>query len=121
MTIVETPEMVRAPVVVKVPVRLGNVEKSYTPVMVTGVGLAANEEGTQPIVNKAIIHTTIAEVKNLLCRIISLLFCLVNWLRSVEYEIVQTDNQLEIPDSFGANIFQIDFYKSFSVSCVWTT
>jgi hypothetical protein len=39
--IVETPEIVRAPLVVKVPVTLGNVEKSYAAVMVTGVGVGA--------------------------------------------------------------------------------
>jgi hypothetical protein len=75
MAIVETPEIVRAPVVVKVPVTLGNVEKSYTPVMVTGngVGGEADAEGTEPIVKKAIIHSAIAAEENLLCRIINIL------------------------------------------------
>src|SRR6266404_3704911 len=76
MAIVETPEIVRAPVVVKVPVTLGNVEKSYTPVMVTGngVGGEADAEGTEPIVKKAIIHSAIAAEENLSCRIINILF-----------------------------------------------
>src|SRR5436309_8593247 len=73
--IVETPEIVRAPLVVKVPVTLGNVEKSYTAVMVTGVGVEADAEGTEPIVKQAIIHSAIAAEKTLLCRIISILFC----------------------------------------------
>src|SRR5438046_3121380 len=50
--IVETPEIVRAPVVVKVPVTSGNVEKSYTAVMITGVGVAADAKGTEPIVKQ---------------------------------------------------------------------
>jgi hypothetical protein len=68
--IVETPEIVRAPVVVKVPVTLGNVEKSYTPVMVTGSGVGgeADAEGTEPIAKQAIMHSAIAV--DLLCRII---------------------------------------------------
>jgi len=76
MAIVEVPEIVRAPVVVKVPVTLGNVEKLYTAVMVTGtgVGVEADTEGAEPIVKKAIKHSAIAAVKNLLCRIISILF-----------------------------------------------
>src|SRR5947209_6891688 len=73
--IVEAPEMVRAPLVVKVPVTLGNVEKSYTAVMVTGTGVGgeADAEGTEPIVKKAIIHRAIAAEENLLCRIINIL------------------------------------------------
>ena len=51
--------------------------------MVTGVGLAADEEGTQPIVKKAIIHSVIAAEKVLLCRIISILFFVVNWYGTV--------------------------------------
>src|SRR6266550_2601736 len=47
--IVVGPEIVRAPLVVKVPVTSGNVEKSYTPVMVTGAGVEADAEGTAPI------------------------------------------------------------------------
>ena len=42
MFIVEVPEILRAPVVVKVPATLGNVEKSYAAVMVTGAGGAAD-------------------------------------------------------------------------------
>jgi hypothetical protein len=42
--IVEVPEILRAPPVVKVPVTLGNVEKSYTAVMVTGTCVAADPE-----------------------------------------------------------------------------
>ena len=71
--IVEFPEIVRAPVVVKVPVTSGNVEKSYTAVMVTGVGVAADAKGTEPIVKKAITHSAIAAEKPLLCRIINIL------------------------------------------------
>src|SRR6266446_4228903 len=76
--IVEGPEIVRAPLVVKVPVTSGNVEKSYTAVMVTGVGGEADAEGAEPIVKKAIIHSAIAAEKILLCRIISILFFVVN-------------------------------------------
>src|SRR5205823_10226050 len=73
--IVETPEIVRAPLVVKVPVTLGNVEKSNTAVMVTGTGVGgeADAEGTEPIVKRAIIHSAIAAEENLLCRIINIL------------------------------------------------
>src|SRR5437762_4397045 len=48
----EAPEIVRAPLVVKVPDTLGNVEKSNTAVMVTGTGVGgeAHVEGTEPIV-----------------------------------------------------------------------
>jgi len=55
---------------------MGNVEKSYTPVMVTGtgVGVEADVEGAEPIVKKAIKHSAIAAEKTLLCRIISILF-----------------------------------------------
>jgi hypothetical protein len=73
MCIVVSPEIVRAPVVVKVPVTSGNVEKSYVPVMVTGVGVKANAEGAEPMVKRAIVHSAIAAEKNLLCRIISIL------------------------------------------------
>src|SRR6266699_2632967 len=70
--IVETPEIVRAPAVVKVPVTLGNVEKSYTAVMVTGVGVEADVGGTEPIVEKATIarlsrSTTSSESRLHLC------------------------------------------------------
>src|SRR5437868_13856832 len=73
--IVEAPEIVRAPLVVKVPVTLGNVEKSYTPVMVTGTGVGgeADAEGTEPIVKRAITHSAIAAERILLCRIINIL------------------------------------------------
>src|SRR5437588_7274644 len=73
--IVEAPEIVRAPLVVKVPVTLGNVEKSNTAVMVTGTGVGgeADAEGTEPIVKQTIIYSAIAAVKTLLCRIISIL------------------------------------------------
>jgi len=77
----EAPEMVRAPLVVKVPDTLGNVEKSNTAVMVTGTGVGgeAHAEGTEPIVKKAIIPSAIAAENNLLCRIISILsFLMVN-------------------------------------------
>ena len=57
---------------VKVPVTSGYVEKSYVPVMVTGVGGEADTEGTQPIVKRAIIRSAIAAEKSLLRRIISI-------------------------------------------------
>ncbi len=59
---------------VKVPVTSGNVEKSYMPVMVTGVRVEADVDGTEPIVKRAITHSAIAAEKILLCRIISVLF-----------------------------------------------
>ncbi len=68
------PEIVRAPLVVKVPATLGNVEKLNTAVMVTGMGVEADAEGAEPTVKKAIIHSAIAAEKTLLCRIISILF-----------------------------------------------
>src|SRR5438552_19098537 len=49
MCIVAGPEIVRAPLVVKVPVTLGNPAKSNVAVMVTGVGVAADAKGTEPI------------------------------------------------------------------------
>ena len=57
----EAPEIVRAPLVVKVPDTLGNVEKSNTAVMVTGTGVGgeAHAEGTEPIVKKATTHNMI--------------------------------------------------------------
>ncbi|SRR6266516_3719260 len=73
MCIVVSPEIVRAPLVTKVPVTSGNVEKSYVAVMVTGVRVEADADGTEAIVKKAIVHSTIAAEKNLLCRIISIL------------------------------------------------
>ena len=71
----EAPEIVRAPLVVKVPDTLGNVEKSNTAVMVTGTGVGgeADAEGTEPIVKQAIIHSAIAADRILLCRIINIL------------------------------------------------
>ena len=74
MCIVVSPEIVRAPVVVKVPATSGNVEKSYVPVMVTGVGVEADAEGTEPIVKKATTHSAIAAEIILLCRIMNILF-----------------------------------------------
>ena len=73
--IVETPEIVRAPVVVKVPDTLGKFEKSNVAVMVTGTGVGgkADAEGTEPIVKKAITHSAIAAERILLCRIINIL------------------------------------------------
>jgi len=51
MSIVVLPEIPLRPVVVKVPDTLGNVEKSYTAVMVTGtgVGVEADAEGAETI------------------------------------------------------------------------
>src|SRR5947208_3620707 len=73
--IVETPEIVRAPLVVKVPVTLGNVEKSNTAVMVTGTGVGgeADAEGTEPIVKKAIVPSAIAAEIILMCCIVNIL------------------------------------------------
>src|SRR5437870_11885411 len=71
--IVAGPEIVRAPLVVKVPATSGNPEKSNVAVMVTGVGVEADVEGTEPMVKRAIAHSAIAAAKNLLCRIISIL------------------------------------------------
>ena len=72
--IVEAPEIVRAPLVVKVPVTFGNVEKSNTAVIVTGTGVgAADAEGSKPIVKKATKHSAIAVGRILLCRIINIL------------------------------------------------
>src|SRR5437762_430902 len=42
--------------------------------MVTGVGVKANAEGAEPMVNIVIVHSAIAAEKSLLCRIISI-FC----------------------------------------------
>ena len=72
MSMVAGPEIVRAPLVVKVPVTLGNVAKLKIAVMVTGVGGEADAEGTEPIVKKATIHRAIAAVRILLCRIINI-------------------------------------------------
>src|SRR5436853_7544333 len=72
--IVASPEIVRAPLVVKVPATSGNVEKSNVAVMLTGVGLKADEEGTEPIVKRAIVDSTIAAEKHSLCCIINILF-----------------------------------------------
>ena len=80
--IVEAPEIVRAPLVVKVPVTFGNVEKSYTAVIVTGTGVgAADAEGTKLIVKNAITHSAIAAENTLLCFIITILsFLLFGWI-----------------------------------------
>ncbi len=68
------PEIVRAPVVVKVPDTFGKFVKPNVAVMVTGMGVEADAEGAEPIVKKAIIHSAIAAEIILLCRIISILF-----------------------------------------------
>jgi len=70
MCIVVSPEIVRAPLVIKVPVTSGNVERSYVAVMVTGVGVEADADGTEPIVKRAIVQSAMATEKNLLCRIL---------------------------------------------------
>jgi hypothetical protein len=66
----------KAPVVVKVPATLGNVEKSYTAVMVTGigVGVAADMAGIEPVVKEATMHNAIAAQQVLLCRVTNILF-----------------------------------------------
>jgi hypothetical protein len=46
MCIVVSPDIVRAPVVVKVPVTSGNPAKSNVAVIVTGVGVVADADGT---------------------------------------------------------------------------
>ena len=71
--IVAGPEIVRAPVVVKVPDTLGKFEKSNVAVMVIGMGVEADAEGTEPIVKKATMDSAIAAEIILLCRIISIL------------------------------------------------
>ena len=58
---------------VKVPTTSGNVEKSYTPVMVTGVRVEADADGTESIVKKAIVHSAIAAEIILVCFIVSIL------------------------------------------------
>ena len=75
MSIVEVPEIVRAPLVVKVPATLGNVARLYVAVMVTGTGLgAADAEGSKPIVKKATMHSAIAAEQIVLCRMINIRF-----------------------------------------------
>jgi len=74
MFIVVVPEIVRAPVVVKWPTTLGNPAKSYTPVMVTGMGEPADAVGEEAIVKKATMHTAIAAQQVLLCRTTNILF-----------------------------------------------
>ena len=61
---------------VKVPVTLGNVEKSYVAVMVTGtsVGEPADAVGAEAIVKKAMMHNAIAADKILFCRVTNILF-----------------------------------------------
>ena len=83
MSMVTGPEIVRAPLVVKVPVRLGNVPKLKTAVMVTGVGGEADAEGTEPIVKKAIRASAIAAEIILLCRIVSILLLVFLIVRAV--------------------------------------
>jgi hypothetical protein len=60
--------------VVKVPDTLGKFVKSNVAVMVTGVGVEADAEGTEPIVKKAVTHSAIAAEIILLCRIVNILF-----------------------------------------------
>jgi len=59
--------------VTKVPATSGNVEKSYVPVMVTGVRVEADADGTESIVKKAIVHSAIVAEIILLCCIVSIL------------------------------------------------
>jgi len=73
MSMVAPPEIVRAPVVVKLPVTLGNVAKLKIAVMVTGVGGEADAEGTETIVKQAIIPSAIAAEIILMCCIVSIL------------------------------------------------
>ena len=70
---VAPPEIVRAPVVVKLPVTLGNVAKLKIAVMVTGVGGEADAEGTETIVKQAIIPSAIAVEIIVMCCIVSIL------------------------------------------------
>ena len=74
--------MLRAPVVVKVPDTLGNVEKSYTPVMVTGAGVEADTDGSEPMVKKAVTHSAIATEIILLCFIFNFLFVVLAFFGS---------------------------------------
>jgi len=75
MFIVEVPEIVRAPLVIKVPATLGYVLKSYVAVMVTGTsaGESADALGAQAIVKKATMHNAIVADKILFCRIANIL------------------------------------------------
>jgi len=66
--------------VVKVPTTSGNVEKSYMAVMVTGVRVEADADGTESIVKKAIVHSAIAAEIILLCCIVSILLVVFSLL-----------------------------------------
>src|SRR6266568_9379330 len=73
--IVAGPEIVRAPLVVKVPVTLGNPAKSNVAVMVTGTGVGvADAEGAEPIAKQP---STTRIVVNVMFRFFILLisFC----------------------------------------------
>jgi hypothetical protein len=77
--IVAGPEIVRAPLVVKVPVTSGNPAKSNVAVMVTGTGVGvADAEGTEPIVKRATIHTAMATA-GILFWIVNILFFMFNF------------------------------------------
>jgi len=78
MCIVAGPEIVRAPVVVKVPDTLGKFVKSNTAVMVTGtgVGVEADTEGTEPIAKQP---STSRIVVNVMFRFFIFNFLLLFW------------------------------------------
>jgi hypothetical protein len=82
MCIVVSPEIVRAPLVTKVPVTSGNVEKSNVPVMVTGVRVRADAEGAEPMVKKAVTHSAIATEIILLCFIFNFPFLVLAFFDS---------------------------------------
>jgi hypothetical protein len=58
---------------------MGNVEKSYVAVMVTGMSVEADADGAEPIVKKPAIHSTIAAKQILLCRVINFRFFIFNF------------------------------------------
>jgi len=75
--IVAGPEIVRAPVVVKVPDTLGKPVKSNVAVMVTGMAVEADAEGTEPIMKKAAMPRAIAAVSGRLVVFFIFVFVIV--------------------------------------------
>ncbi len=92
--------IVRAPVVVKVPVTLGNVEKSYAAVMVTGMGVEADAEGTEPIVKKAITPSAIAAISGRLVVFFIFVFYLLGLHLSFQLNLEIALKQCLSPERF---------------------
>jgi hypothetical protein len=65
---VDGPEMLRAPVVLKVPVVFGNVEKSYQPVMVTAPGELTTFFGEIQLTVQNVIISSAAKADTILFR-----------------------------------------------------